>query len=176
MGPARVPSTPLVDLGPWWAERQRSVANKQHHKWRKNAVVKFFEVVVMEHWRRIGLVIYAIGWFILFVSFWNLRYEDLYGAIFWPFWYLATAIVTLLFDLVPSNFQLYRLSGGMGVVGLLSRVGGIYVTYATGGDYVLLGWQVPVAAVVYSMAASGLWYWWRAAIGPWHRAKKGDKC
>lgn len=126
----------------------------------------------MDHWRRIGLAVYASGWLVLSVSFWNLR--DLnysYGPYVWPFWYLLTAIVTIAFDIKPQNFNLYRLAGAMGIIGLLSRVGGLYITYATETGNVI-GWQLPVGLVVYSMAASGLWYWWRHAIGPWHRKMK----
>lgn len=131
----------------------------------------------MEHWRRMGLVVYSLGWFVLAISFWNLREADAaYGAYFWPFWYLATAVVTLSFAIKPKSFRLYSLSGGMGVVGLLSRVAALYVGFATDRGYILLGWQLPVGLVVYTMAASGLWYWWRHAIFPWHKSKKDGSC
>lgn len=169
---------PLPSHGPrttWRAERQRSVEEQQNKRWWRKHAVKQAEVYLMEHWRRIGLIIYATGWFVLFVSFWNLRDTDIYWPLFWPIWYLATSLVTFHFAIRPSSFQLYRLAGAMGVVGLLSRVGGIFIAYATGGK-AAAGWQLPVAAVVYSMAASGLWYWWVHAILPWHKEKKGDPC
>lgn len=128
---------------------------------------------IRRHWRRSGLVALACAWFILAVSYLNVRELEapVYGAVL-PALFAAAGLSILLLVVRPS-YGIWRLSGGLTIVAVATRPIGVLTTWITEGSF-RSPWSIVIAFVVFPTMAALLWWFWIQEVGPWYRRHRDD--
>lgn len=119
-------------------------------------------------WLRALGLIFAACWTIMAVGFLLARADETFFPLFWPFWFLGTAVTTVMAVYAPRYERVVMLAGAMSVISCMSRIGAIWVNLASGQDvYVSTRWRLLVAAAVYAMMAILMAVFWLREVAPW---------
>lgn len=132
--------------------------------------------VIVEKWRRAGLLGLALACSVISGSFLVLRdYEPMPYA--WPLLFAVAAVSLMIFVIRPESHWLYRLSGSFVVCAFAATPISLFTRWAAGD---LLGGRAVIGFVLYGMCATFLGVFWLRQVGPWqlrHEAEtisKGD--
>lgn len=120
---------------------------------------------------RVFIGIFAVGWTIITVAFWN---TAVLIPRAWPAWYVATAVSCWVFFVKPANHWAYIMSGAFSTVGILARAGGVlgdmlWDSSHVGANIYRSAWYPTAEIVVCVLFAASVLFVWHVGFGALHR-------
>lgn len=123
---------------------------------------------------RVFIGLFALGWTVTTIAFWNIKDTEVLVPGLWPFWYLTTSIACWVFFIKPSNHIAYIISGTFATVGVLARAGAVLADMlwdsSHAGSNIYRSPWYPVAEVIGCVLfAASVLFVWHVGFGALHR-------